>query len=308
MKFNISDIKNVLLILLAAVLIVSCGEAEDDEDNSTFRREEIEWREARHRAMKDSTSWLTIAGLFWLEEGENTFGAAAGNDVRLPGDSSPPEAGVFILKNEEVTVELGRGVDATINGSAVRRKGMKPDSEGDPDRLEMDGLRLWIIERSGRFAVRLRDLDAPRYRNYHGLEFFPPRKDYRVTGRFVPFDSVKTVTVPTVVGTVTEMKSPGYVTFRLKGRKLRLDVFGGSRNTGEFFIIMRDKTSGEETYGGCRYLTAPVLDDGRVELNFNRAVNPPCAYTPYATCPLPPPENNLPVRVGAGEKIYRKHH
>jgi uncharacterized protein (DUF1684 family) len=181
------------------------------------------------------------------------------------------------------------------------------DAGGGQDVIELGELRMWVIERGGRFAIRLRDFNAARYKNYKGLKFYRPREELRVKAEYVPFEIPKILKLATMVGTEAEMISPGYLTFRLDGRDLRLDVFG-EPESNELFIILRDETSGDETYGACRYMTASLLEDGAVDLNFNRAHNPPCAYTPYATCPLPPPQNELPVRIEAGEKRYTKGH
>lgn len=296
----------VFTALCACVLYSSCGRGGDEGARSEFVKSELEWREGRGDAMRDSTSWLTIAGLFWLEEGTNSFGTSAENDFVLPEGSAPGRAGEFLLADGKVTVKADEGAALSLEGRPVKEKVLTSDSMGKPDVIFLGDLRMWVIERGGRLAIRLRDLGAKALREYQGLEFYPPTEDFRVEGEIVPFDSVRTVAVQTVVGTEAEMRSPGYARFRLSGRDLRLDLFAESVEADRFFIIFRDETSGKETYGACRFMSAKALGDGKVELNFNRAVNPPCAYTPYATCPLPPPGNIVPVRVEAGEKNYGK--
>jgi uncharacterized protein (DUF1684 family) len=297
------------LILLVMDYSLSCGgSGEARMERSAFERAELEWRAERDERMKGPTSWLTIAGLFWLQEGTNGFGAGHGNTIRLPEGSAPERAGVIVLHNEEVTVIAEDGASVMCNDSTITEMKLKSDADGVPDVLRLNDLRMWIIKRGDRFALRLRDLNEPRYKNCRGLDFFPPKLKYRVEADFVPFAEPKTITLATAVGMETEIVSPGYVSFALDGKPLRLDVFGDGHDAGELFIIFKDETSGGETYGACRFLVAGLRENGSVELNFNRAYNPPCAYTPYATCPLPPPQNELPVAIRAGEKQYRKGH
>ena len=257
--------------------------------------------------MREPTSWLTIAGLFWLEEGENTFGTDDGNAVRLPEGSAPAYAGTFVLKQGSVVVAAAEEATITCNDSAVTVKTLRSDAEGRPDILALAELRMWIIERGGRLAVRLRDHEAKRFRDYRGLDFYPPKAAYVVPAFFVPFPQPKLVKLATVVGTEAEMRSPGYMQFVIDGTNLRLDVFGDNAGDTKFFIIFKDETSADETYGACRFMAVEANAEGTFELNFNRAYNPPCAYTPYATCPLPPPQNHLSIRIEAGEKNYGHH-
>lgn len=308
MKSIIRDaIKSFTILLILCSF--SCGGSERTRDElSAFKKAELEWREECDQGMKKPTSWLTIAGLFWLDEGENTFGTGSENDIRLPEGSAPSYAGIFTLQKEGIKVVAAEGAGITYNDSIIEAMMLQSDAEGKPDVIQLNDLKMWVIKRGDRYAIRLRDLNAPRYRNYHGLKFFPPREEYRVRAAFVPFPEPKTVKLATVVGTETEMPSPGYLEFRIGKKELRLDVFGEDPESKNLFIIFKDRTSGRETHGACRFLASRVLDDGSVDLNFNRAYNPPCAYTPYATCPLPPQQNELSVPIKAGEKQYEKGH
>lgn len=267
-----------------------------------FLQEELVWREKRDLEMRAPTSWLNIAGLFWLKEGENRFGTSEKNPIKLPKGSGPLFSGTFLLSNGKVTVIAEMNVDLTINGRPIQSSELKADDTGKPDVVELNDLRMWVIKRFDRFAIRLRDLNHLPYKNYTGLEFYPPSIKYKLEAEYHPFPEPKKVVVGTVVGENAEMDSPGYVTFEIDGKSFRLDAFASEPQT--LFFIFGDKTNGKETYEGSRFMEANILKNGKVDLNFNRAYNPPCAYTPFATCPLPPPQNQLEISIMAGEKKY----
>jgi uncharacterized protein len=247
--------------------------------------------------------WLVLAGLFWLKPGATSFGAAQDNAIIIP--SGPAHAGSFHLENRKVSVEFRSGVQAKIDGKIVSGANLESDEMGKPTMIEMGSLRIYVISRGQRLGVRVRDMDSPAVRKYAGPVFFPLDMDYRVTATFVPSDGKKTVEVPDVLGDITPTPSPGEVHFKLNGRELALTALSGDPAHGISFVIS-DLTSKTDTYPGGRFLdTDPVLN-GRVVLDFNRAYSPPCAVTPYATCPLAPKENRLPVAIYAGEKYDRK--
>lgn len=297
-----------LCVLCVPALVGSCGDDEDSAALRAFEKEELTWRQEREWEMTSPTSWLTIAGLFWLEEGSNTFGTDPGNDIVLPEGSASSAAGRFELEGATVRVVAAPGVPVTMDGRAISDTVLASDETGRPDVVALNDLRMWVIERGGRYAVRLRDFNAPRYKNFSGLKFYPVDESYRVRGVYTQFPRPRPVLVPTMTGTEATMVSPGYVTFHLGEEHIRLDVFEAGLDSTKLFIVFKDGTSGSETYGACRFLVAEIRDDGGVDLNFNRAYNPPCAYTPYATCPLPPKRNELSVRIEAGEKMYETSH
>ncbi len=201
----------IVLFCSAALLVAipACDKAEDP----VFVEAEMAWRQARDQNMRQPDSWLTIAGLYWLEEGDNTFGTGEGNAVRLPEGSAPESAGRFILKNSKVRLVSSGAAELSIDDKKVRRKYLVSDGEGKPDVVALNDLRMWVIQRGERTAIRMRDYNASRYREYAGLTFFPPGAKYRVKGTFVPHAEPKMVTVPTAVGTPQELKSPGIVHF-----------------------------------------------------------------------------------------------
>jgi uncharacterized protein (DUF1684 family) len=253
---------------------------------SAFDDEIAQWRRGREARLKADGGWLTVAGLFWLHEGANSFGKDAANEIVLP--DGPARAGTFELRGGKVTV--------TADGAT---RDVRPDSD---DAVKAGRLSLFAIQRGDRFGIRLKDPDSEYRRNFHGIEYFPAREEYRVTARFVA-DPVQ-IPILNVIGQTEHYPSPGYAVFQLEGQELRLRPYLEESDAKELFYVFRDQTSGKETYGGGRFLYSGMPVDGKVVLDFNKAYNPPCSFTPYATCPLPPPENRLAVRIEAGEKKY----
>jgi len=267
------------------------------------------WREDRETRLKADGGWLTLAGLSWLKEGRNGFGSDPAGDIVLPEGSAPPKAGVFELKDGQVTVALQPGASGRIVGKPVTGPAtLRPDTAGSPDVLEMGALSLTVIERGGRLGIRVKDKNSPARKQFAGLKWFEVDEDYRVEARWVSHPQPKPVKVPNVLGQTESMPSPGYAEFTLGGTPVRLDGVLEDPRSEQLFFILRDRTSGKETYGAGRFLYADLPKAGKVVLDFNKAYNPPCAFTPYATCPLPPPQNWMPVRVEAGELNYGKGH
>jgi uncharacterized protein (DUF1684 family) len=259
------------------------------------------WRVEREARLKAEGGWLSVAGLYWLKDGENRFGSAAENAIVLPA-SAPAAAGVFELKNGETRVRLEPGIAATLDGQPATTGVMRPDTAGTPSVLALGRLTLHVIERSGQFAIRLKDNDSARRKAFQGLVWYPVSEAYRVTAKWVAYPKSVNLPIPNVLGRVESMPSPGYAVFTLNGRELRLDPVLEGQDADELFFIFRDETAPRETYGGGRFLYSALPKDGRVVLDFNKAYSPPCAFTDYATCPLPPKQNRLPIRIEAGEK------
>jgi len=296
----------ILCLFLLAGISVSPLQCLVGNEDQKFITEEMSWRKERDIRMRSPASWLTIAGLFWLDEGENSFGADPSNSMKLPSGAAPPTAGKFILRKGKISVIANRGVDLRVKEQRVTKRIIKGDDSGEPDIVELNDLRMWVIKRGGRYAVRLRDLNNSPFKEYKALDFFPPTKKYKILADYVPYSSPQQITLETVVGTTEEESSSGYVLFKIDGQEYRLEAF--SYGPQELFFIFKDETNGKETYDAARFMVSRILEDGKVDLNFNRAYNPPCAYTPYATCPLPPPQNHLKVRIEAGEKKYPGKH
>jgi uncharacterized protein (DUF1684 family) len=270
-------------------------------DQTSYRAEIEKWRHQREEALKAEDGWLTVAGLFWLKEGENTIGSSRGNNFVLPEASAPEKVGTFESHNGVTTFQAAAGVAATVNGRPTTRALLKPDSSGPPDLLRVRDLTMYVIQRGNRFGIRLKDQNSEMRRKFTGTRWFPVKEQFRVTAKYVPYDPPKKISIPNILGDVEEETSPGYVEFTLSGRQCRLDPV--SEGDGLFFVF-KDQTAGKETYPPGRFLYTSLPKNGEVILDFNQAVNPPCAFTPYATCPLPPEQNQLPVRIEAGELRY----
>ena len=248
--------------------------------------------------------WLPLAGLFWLKPGENGFGNAANNAIVFP--KGPAHAGAFVLEGKTVTVHFAPGSDARIAGKPVTTAELQPDTADNPTVVELGNLRLHVIVRGERIGIRLKDLDSDAARQYQGPQFFPLNLSYRVTATWLPSDGKQTVEVPNVLGDVSPTPIAGTAVFKINGQELRLTDLGGDAAKGLFFVFS-DPTSKTDTYPGGRFLKTDPVTNGTVVLDFNRAYNPPCAVTPYATCPLAPKENRLTVAISAGEKYDHKH-
>jgi len=268
--------------------------------------EEAAWRAARDREMRSEESWLTIAGLFWLEEGENTFGASSSSLIKLPPGRAPLLGGKFIKTGPKTTAEAAPGVALFCGGKRIARMELRAGDSTSPDTLALGDFRMWVIRRGDRYAVRLRDLNAPAFKNFPGLDYFPPSAAFRIEAGFVPYSAPKSVQVEAKIIKRSEMVSPGTIKFSLQGREYEFIAFDDEERRTHF-LVFGDETNGKETYGGGRFLDFQVDAGNRTILDFNRAYNPPCAFTVFATCPLPPNQNRFPSRVEAGEKKYKEH-
>jgi hypothetical protein len=261
------------------------------------------WKAEQTADLKEN--WLSLAGLFWLKPGANTFGSNSDNAIVFP--KGPAHAGEFDLNGKEVTLKLLPESHATIEGKTATSAKLEPDASEHVTRVEMGSLGFHVIVRGERVGVRVHDTDSPAARNFKGMTFYPIDLNYRVTAKWVPSDGKKTIAIPNVLGDVSATPAPGDLVFKMNGQELRLTAVGGDSERG-LFLVFNDLTAKSDTYPGGRFLdTGPVVD-GSVVLDFNRAYNPPCAVTPYATCPLAPKENRLAVPIPAGEKFDKAAH
>jgi hypothetical protein len=266
-------------------------------DPDRHRREVEAWRRARYDALRRDTGWLTLAGLGWLKAGDNVLGTDPAADVRLP--DGPAVAGRLTVGREGV---LATG-DFLHDGTPADGLSLASDADGEPTMLELGPLRFCLIERGGRLAVRTWDLDSNARRSFTGVDHWPVDPAWRLEGRFEPTPG-RTVTVPDVLGIAEEQGSPGDIAFPIGGMMHRLQGLSGGPG-GELWLVFGDATNGHETYTGGRFVyTAAPGADGSVVIDFNRAYNPPCVFSHYATCPLPWPANRLPERIEAGERSY----
>lgn len=271
--------------------------------------EVMEWRERRDASLRRADGWLTLVGLHWLEEGDNAFGSAAGNDVVIEGGKMGEYGGVLVRAGREVTLLPGAGVGLFIGGEPVT--GATPlaaDTADDgPTIVESGSVSFYVLERGELIGVRVKDSASPVLASFEGMEYFPADPAWRLDARYELFEEPRILRTPNVLGTVNEEQIFGEVTFEAGGERYSL-LPSGNPEDG-FFLVFADATNGVETYGGGRFLyTEPVAADNSVEVDFNKAYSPPCVFTAYATCPLPPAENKLPLRIVAGEKTFNAGH
>ncbi|HEY1872957.1 MAG TPA: DUF1684 domain-containing protein [Steroidobacteraceae bacterium] len=263
-----------------------------------------EWRAQRVAALTSDDGWLTLAGLFWLEDGDNSFGRAAGNTLVLDNPALAEHCGTFTLSGHKVRFTAAPASGVTHDGQAVSALELSADTSGHPTVLASGTLRFFVIERAGNLAVRVRDLNNPHRTGFHGLSYFPVSTAWVFEARFEPYEPARRIRIINILGMEQEYESPGAVVFVKDGREWRLDAVLEEPGDGELFIMFADATSGHETYGAGRFLYVPRPQAGRTRLDFNKAYNPPCALNDFATCPLPPQQNHLKLRVEAGEKTY----
>jgi uncharacterized protein len=265
---------------------------------SDVHREAVEaWRRQRYSRLRSETGWLTLAGLGWLKPGVNTIGSADDVDVVLPG--GPPLAGTMTVDGTRATADGG----FLHEGAPARGLVLTSDAEGQPTMLDLGRLRLCVIERGGRLAIRTWDTDAPARHEFDGIDHWPVDPAWRLDAHLEATPG-RTIEVPDVFGLTTPQPSAGDVAFEVDGRTHRLQALEGG-DDGQLWLIFGDATNADETYGGGRYLyTDPPDADGALVVDFNRAYNPPCVFTHYATCSMPWPANRLPIRIEAGEKAW----
>ncbi|WP_426755342.1 DUF1684 domain-containing protein [Myxococcus sp. Y35] len=262
------------------------------------------WHEERIERLQAEDGWLSLVGLYWLEEGEQSVGSAPGNDLDFP-EGTPAKLGTFTRQGKTARFQPAPGVALTRNGQPFTGGVLQSDEQGTPDVLKLGSLSFQLILRGDKLGVRVRDSSAPARKQFHGIPTYPASLKWRVEARFEPAQTPRTIQVPNVLGTVEAMKAPGTLVFTVDGKEHQLTpVEDGS---GKLFIIFADETNRDATYGAGRFLSADMPQDGRVVLDFNRAYNPPCAFTRFATCPLPPKGNRLALRVEAGEKRHADH-
>ena len=269
-----------------------------------FEAETREWHAKRISRLKAEDSWLSLVGLHWLKEGDNRFGSAPDNDVVFPA-SAPAKVGTFTRKGDSVSLSLAPGVSLTLDGKPFTGGAVRSDAQGGPDTLALGSMRFFVIRRGERLGIRVKDSEAPTRKNFHGIPTYAPNPAWRLEARFEPATTQTKIAVPNVLGEVEDMVSPGTALFTVNGQEYRLaPVDDGS---GQLFFIFGDLTNRDDTYGAGRFVYTDMPRDGKVVLDFNRSYNPPCAFTPFATCPLPPSQNRLKLRVEAGEKRYGDH-
>ena len=305
--FSLPALAGVLVCLLIGGLD-GLGQAKADNDDL------LPWRVDRARELSAPDGWLTLVGLEWLKQGQNSIGLAADNSIRLHGHA-PAHLGIIVVEGSQLKLIAPPGGFpdfSYLNGQPVHESTLNPDDMKPSSKLTTENLSLVILHRGDRYALRVKDAQAPTRSAFKGLRWYPPKPAYRVTARWIPFNPPHTEKIPTAIGTTLELPAPGVAEFTLDGKTVRLEPVLEDPESKQLFFVLRDATSRTTTYEASRFLYTGFPDHGldqpgTLVLDFNRLQNPPCAYTPYATCPLPPAENKLPLRIEAGEKKYGDH-
>jgi len=285
-----------LLWALLASLALSAAAGDD-----RYRDEIERWRQKREADLKADDGWLTVSGLYWLKPGETLIGSDPTNDVLLPA-RTPNSVGSLKLADGKAFFRTTPGVSLTRNGKPFEGGLIHPDADEEPDTLAVGDVKLILIKRGQRYALRLKDNQSPIRSRFAGLRWYPSNEDWRVAARFVAYRAPAKLVIDTIVGESEEARSPGYATFERGGKVYKLHAIG--QKNGSLWFVFRDGTSGRTTHGGARQLYADAPKDGAVVLDFNKTTNLPCAYIPYATCPLAPPQNRLSLAIEAGELTY----
>ena len=295
-------------MIVGALLLAGCTPKKNAGpliDIATYKLEIESWHQKRLHELQGHNGWLNVAGLFWLKEGINTFGSGRDNDIVFPEGRIAERAGTFMLKQGVVTADIPNGVLITSRGKVVDHLMVfNPDSTRNPT-LSFDSLQWFIIKRDTKYGVRLRDLDSEELKTFSGIERFEVDPAFRLTATFEKTEN-RTIPITNILGQTAAQPSPGTLVFNLDDKEYRIDAIdeGGE----DLFIIFGDATNTKETYGAGRYLYVKRPDaSGSTVIDFNKAYNPPCAFTAFATCPIPPKQNVLPIPVQAGEKNYDLH-
>ena len=297
------------LIILGFQFILGCTDKPANKEDNKKQANEFNdyvssitsWQERRITGLKKN--WLSLAGLFELQEGKNAFGAHQSNDLVFPNPSTQDFIGTFTLENGIVSVQINPDVEVRHNDEIVTEMTLMTDQSGSPTVLQAGSLTWYIIKRVDKIYVRLRDSENPDIEKLTKIDNFPIDTVWRLKAQYEPHMTPKVIETTTTAGDPSRITSSGAVGFRINGRYHRLDVWALG-DSGRYQTIFSDETSGLETYGAGRFIVVEKsAEDGDYVIDFNKAYNPPCAYTEFATCPIPPPQNRLPIRVTAGEKV-----
>jgi uncharacterized protein (DUF1684 family) len=282
--------------------------------DSSLLKENAAWRATHTADLLKPDGWMSLVGLEWLEPGDTSVGFAADNKIHLA--TGPAHLAVFHLEGETISLNPPAGgfpQDLLVAGAPAKSQALHAEGNKDKDspRVTIGTLSMYVIRRETRFALRIKDAQSPAITGFHGLNWYDPDFSYRVTAKWIPYSPHKTITLATLVGTSYDQPVPGAAEFTLGGKTFRLEPVLEDPAVAKLFFILRDTTSATATYGACRFLytglpTKGLDKPGELVLDFNHLENPPCAYTPFSTCPLPPQGNRLPIALPVGEKRYHQ--
>lgn len=295
----------IFLFAIAAFLFCNCSsEKLEEKGTAEYIKSINDWHEKRVERLKEESGWLNLVGLYWLQPGKNSFGSSKSNQLVFPV-GTPEFIGNFILEDSTVTAEIFDNPDVKIDNQIISTIILKSDLEDSTTIISYKSFKWFLIKRGEKFGIRLRDLNADLVKNFPGIERFPVNEDWKLNAKFVDYMPPKEINIPTIIGTVDVELSPGYVEFEIQNNIYKLDAI---KSGDGLFFVFADLTSGEETYGAGRFLYTDGPDQNKnVILDFNKAYNPPCAFSKYATCPLPPEQNKIKLRITAGEKNFGNH-
>ncbi|MCC6804093.1 MAG: DUF1684 domain-containing protein [Anaerolineae bacterium] len=283
--------------------MVTATEPTPSAEASAYEAEILSWRQRLEDQLRAENGWLTLTGLYWLREGDNSVGSDPLADVLLP-ESAPQRLGTINLHEGVTTLRVTSDTETTIDGELTRAAVLRHDY--DPlgfSRVVIGSVSFHVLKRGDQYAIRVRDLNNLARQTFAGRNWFAIDPAYRVTATYTPHEQPHDLTTGTVAGVDIPMENPGYVEFTLGERRLRLEAFSGSN--GQIWFVFRETSP--QTYRAGRFLYTTVDADGTAVVDFNKAYNPPCAFTPYATCPLPPKENILTFPIEVGEAAPKAH-
>lgn len=296
-----------LIAVIITISFYSCqSEALEQKGSPEYITEVNEWHQKRIERLKDENGWLTLVGLYWLEEGENSFGSDKSNNIVFP-ENAPGKIGTISLTDTILTLNVNEGVIVLSDGKAADQINLQHDLTGNPTILETGSLRWYIIKREDKYGIRLRDTESQLRKEFETVERFPVNVDWRLNAKFEPYDPPETISLPSQLGNNVEEKSTGAAIFKIDDKEYKLDAIdaGGNR----LWFIFADETNGKETYGAGRYMYMDKPDStGNMIIDFNYSYNPPCVFTKYATCSFAPKQNHLRLRITAGEKMWEEMH
>jgi len=302
-------LSSLLTLIIFQIIILGCSK-KNSFDAESYKKEIEDWQLKRARGLQSENGWLTLCGLFWLKEGENKFGTDSSNAIVFPSGKAPKFAGIIYLSKGSLRLTAQRGTGITYNDSIVTDIIINSDNAGKskPTVLKLGSLTFQTIKRGDKYGVRVKDKDNPDRLNFKGLNFYDIDPKWCIEATFEPYNPPKPIEIATVINTVEKDTIDGAVVFEVDGKTYRLDANIERGSNPELYIMFSDETSGKETYGNGRQLSVSMPVNNKVVLDFNKAYNWPCAYTDYATCPIPPRQNHMDIRVEAGEKKYKEGH
>jgi uncharacterized protein (DUF1684 family) len=302
--------KKTFWLIALAVLVCVCLASDQATTSDSWQSRLLQWRAERAARLQAPEGWLSLVGLEWLKEGDNSVGSAPDNRIQI----AKAPAHLAVVRLEHGALRLlpppgGFPKDLVVDGHGAQEQILYADDGATPSKLKIGTLTVILIHRDERIGLRIKDLDAPTRTGFHGLRWYAPDARYRIHAQWIPYNPPKILEIPTILGTVDKLPAPGAAEFTLDGKIVRLEPVLEEPDSKELFFILRDATSKTTTYGAGRFLYTDLPDHGvsqpgEVWLDFNELINPPCAFTPYATCPLPPSQNRLSIAIPAGERRY----